>query len=194
TGDPVGAGIVANLARPGGNITGLSLLATELSAKRLELLKETLPKLVRVAILWNPNNASVALKFKETETAARMLNLQLQSLQLQRPADLESPIQAAVNARADALVTADDQLLSAQRVQIVSLAMRYRLPVASEFREFAAAGGLMDECRVLRVRPRRSATDGDNWIEQTLVTVDITGTWVGSVGTGNNHAEIRLEL
>src|SRR4029453_13638504 len=119
TGDPVGAGIVANLARPGGNITGLSLLATEISAKRLELLKETLPKLVRVAILWNPNNASVALKFKETETAARMLNLQLQSLQVQRPADLESAIQAAVNARADALVTADDQLLSAQRVQIV---------------------------------------------------------------------------
>src|SRR4030095_10705712 len=161
TGDPVGAGIVANLARPGGNITGLSLLATELSAKRLELLKETLPKLVRVAILWNPNNASVALKFKETETAARMLNLQLQSLQLQRPADLESPIQAAVNARADALVTADDQLLSAQRVQIVSLAMRYRLPMGSEFREFATAGGLMSYGPSLTDLSRRAAGYGD---------------------------------
>jgi putative ABC transport system substrate-binding protein len=158
TGDPVGAGIVANLARPGGNVTGLSLLATELSAKRLGLLKEALPRLARVAVLWNPNNASVTLKFKETETAARVLGLQLQSLQVQRPADLEGAFQAAAHARADALVTADDQLLSAQRVQIVSLAMRYRLPVASEFREFAAAGGLMSYGPSLTDLARRAAT------------------------------------
>ena len=81
TGDPVGAGIIASLARPGGNVTGLSLVATELSAKRLELLKEAVPGLTRVAMLWNPANASVSLKFKETAGAARLLGLQLQSLE-----------------------------------------------------------------------------------------------------------------
>ena len=84
TGDPVGAGVVASLARPGGNITGLSLLATELSAKRLELLKEILPGVARVAVLWNPNNASVSLKFKETAAAARVLGLHLQSLEVRQ--------------------------------------------------------------------------------------------------------------
>jgi ABC-type uncharacterized transport system substrate-binding protein len=157
TGDPVGAGIVANLARPGGNITGLSLLATELSAKRLELLKETLPKLARVAVLWNPSNASVVLKFKETEAAARVLGVQLQSLQVQRPSDLESAFQAASHARTDALVTADDQFLSSQRVQIVGLAMRHRLPMASEFREFAVAGGLISYGPSLTDLARRAA-------------------------------------
>ena len=141
-GDPVGAGIVGSLARPGGNITGLSLLATELSAKRLELLKEALPRLARVAVLWNPNNASVHLKFRETVSAARLLGLQLQSLEARVPGDLETQFQAAARARTDALITADDQFLSSQRVKIVSLAMHHRLPVASEFREFAEAGGL----------------------------------------------------
>jgi putative ABC transport system substrate-binding protein len=141
-GDPVGAGVVASLARPGGNITGLSLLATELSAKRLELLKEILPGLARVAVLWNPNNASVALKVKETTAAARVLGLQLHSLEARQASDLEGQFQAAARARADALVTADDQFLSSQRTAIAELAVRNRLPVASEFREFAEAGGL----------------------------------------------------
>ena len=88
-GDPVGAGVVASLARPGGNITGMSLFATELSAKRLELLKEILPGLARVGVLWNPNNASVVLKFKETSAAARVLGLQLQSLEARQVGDLE---------------------------------------------------------------------------------------------------------
>jgi putative ABC transport system substrate-binding protein len=133
---------VASLARPGGNITGLSLLATELSAKRLELLKEILPGLARVAVLWNPNNASVALKVKETTAAARVLGLQLHSLEARQASDLEGQFQAAARARADAMVTADDQFLSSQRTAIAELAVRNRLPVASEFREFAEAGGL----------------------------------------------------
>ena len=156
-GDPVGAGIVGSLARPGSNITGLSLLATELSAKRLELLKEALPRLARVAVLWNPNNASVHLKFRETVSAARLLSLQLQSLEARVPGDLETQFQAAARARTDALITADDQFLSSQRVKIVSLAMHHRLPVASEFREFAEAGGLCSYGPSLTDMARRTA-------------------------------------
>ena len=157
-GDPVGAGVVASLARPGGNITGLSLLATGLSAKRLELLKQALPRLARIAVLWNPNNASVHLKVRETTSAARLLGLQLQSLEARIPDDLETQFQAAARARADALVTADDQFLSSQRVKVVSLAMHHRLPIASEFREFAEAGGLCSYGPSLTDLARRTAT------------------------------------
>jgi putative ABC transport system substrate-binding protein len=158
TGDPVGAGLVASLARPGGNITGLSLLATELSAKRLELLKEVLPGLARVAVLWNPSNASVALKFKETAAAARVLDLHLQSLEVRQLPDLEPQIQTAVRGRADALLTCDDQFLSSQRVHLMGLAMRYRLPLVSEFREFAEAGALFSYGPSLNDLARRAAS------------------------------------
>jgi putative ABC transport system substrate-binding protein len=157
-GDPVGAGLVVSLSRPGGNITGLSLLATELSAKRLEILKVALPGLARVAILGNPTNASVQLKVKETASAARQLGLQLQSLEARVPSDLEPQIQTAARGRAEALVTADDQFLSSQRSQIVALAMRHRLPVASEFGEFAEAGSLCSYGPSLTDLPRRTAT------------------------------------
>ena len=157
-GDPVGAGIVASLARPGGNVTGLSLLATELSAKRLEILKASLPGLTRVAVLWNPANASVHLKVKETVSAARLLGLQRQSLEARVPGDLETQIKAAARARADALVTADDQFLSSQRVQVIGLAMQHRLPVVSEFREFVEAGALCSYGPSLTDLARRTAT------------------------------------
>ena len=157
-GDPIGAGVVASLARPGANITGLSLLATELSAKRLELLKQALPGLVRAAVLWNPSNASVHLKVKETTAAARLLGLQLQSLEAQVPGDLEVQFQAAARARAEAIVTADDQFLSSQRVKVMSLAMHHKLPVASEFREFAEAGALCSYGPSLNDLARRTAT------------------------------------
>ncbi len=156
-GDPVGAGVVASLARPGANITGLSLLATELSAKRLELLKEALPGLARVAVLWNPSNASVHLKVKETTAAARVLGLHLQSLEAKVPGDLDVQFQAAARARADAMVTADDQFLSSQRVKVMSLAMHHKLPVASEFREFAEAGALCSYGPSLNDLARRTA-------------------------------------
>jgi ABC-type uncharacterized transport system substrate-binding protein len=156
-GDPVGAGLVVSLSRPGGNITGLSLLATELSAKRLEILKVALPGLARVAIVGNPTNASVQLKVKETASAARQLGLQLQSLEARVPSDLEPQIQAAARGRAEALVTAHDQFLSSQRSQIVALAMRHRLPVASEFGEFAEAGSLCSYGPSLTDLARRTA-------------------------------------
>ena len=157
TGDPVGAGIVASLARPGGNVTGLSLVSTELSAKRLELLKETLPGLTRAALLWNPGNASVGLKAKETALAARVLGLQLQLLEARAPTDLEAQITAAARARADALITADDQFLSRERGKVAGLALAHRLPLMSEFREFAEAGGLCSYGPSLPDLARRAA-------------------------------------
>jgi putative tryptophan/tyrosine transport system substrate-binding protein len=157
-GDPVGSGIVASLARPGGNVTGVSLLATELSAKRLQILKEVLPALNRLAVLWNPANASVVLKFKETQAAARGFGLQVQSLEVRDGKNLEAQIRAAVQKRAEALFTADDQVLSSERTQIVGLAMRYRLPLASEFREFAEAGGLCSYGASLADSARRAAS------------------------------------
>jgi putative ABC transport system substrate-binding protein len=95
TGDPVGSGLVASLARPGGNVTGLSLMAPELAGKRLELLKEILPGIFRVAILWNAANPYSALVFKEAASAARALGLELQSLEIRAPADLDGALDAA---------------------------------------------------------------------------------------------------
>jgi putative ABC transport system substrate-binding protein len=160
-GDPMGAGLVTSLARPGGNITGLSLLATELSAKRLEIFKEVFPGLARVAVLMNPNNASVQLKVKETAAAARVLGLQLQTLEAKVPGDLEVLFQNAVRARADAVIIADDQFLSGLRAKIISLAMAHKLPVASEFREFPDAGALCSYGPSLTDQARRAATYTD---------------------------------
>ena len=142
-GDPVGSGIVASLARPGGHVTGLSLVAPELAAKRLELAKETLPGLARVAILWNPNNASVTLRFKETEAAAREMGLKLHSIEARQPGDFEKGLSAAVRAGAQALITTEDALMAGHRAEIIRLAIEHRLPVISGLRMFADAGGLL---------------------------------------------------
>jgi ABC-type uncharacterized transport system substrate-binding protein len=142
-GDAVGAGFVASLARPGGNVTGLTLVATEQSAKRLELLKEILPRLARVAVLWNSNNVGVRLQVKEVERAAPVLGIQLQSLPVSDAIDLEKALQAAAQAGAEALITIDDLLIIGHRVRIVDLAMRWRLPVMAEFKPLASAGALM---------------------------------------------------
>jgi ABC-type uncharacterized transport system substrate-binding protein len=142
-GDPVGAGVVASLARPGGNVTGLSLYATELSAKRVELLKEVLPKLTRVAVLWNPNNASVVLKFKEIEAAAKSLNIQVRSLPIREAGDIEKMLRPAELDRAEAVITTEDALQVTHRTSIVDLATQRKIPVASEFSVLARAGALM---------------------------------------------------
>jgi putative ABC transport system substrate-binding protein len=109
--DPVGSGFVASLARPGGNITGLSSLSPELSGKRLELLKETVPKLSRVAVLGNPGNTATAFNFKETEVAARALGLQIQSLEVRGPNDLDSAFSTMTRGRADALLPLGDSVI-----------------------------------------------------------------------------------
>jgi putative tryptophan/tyrosine transport system substrate-binding protein len=141
--DPVGAGFVASLARPGGNITGLTILAPELSGKRLELLKEAFPKVSRVTILSNPANASHVSILKETETAARTLGLSLQFVRVQRSNDLEVAFSSMVHERAGALVVLPDPFLASQREQIVDLAVKNHLPVMYDRKEYVDNGGLM---------------------------------------------------
>ena len=143
-GDAVGAGIITSLARPGGNVTGMTLIATEQSTKRLEFLKEVVPHLTRVAALWNGSNASHHLQVRAMEAAAQRLGMQVRSLPLQTSDDVEHHVSAAVQARSDALMTLDDQVLvQFNRTRIVDLAMRQRLPVMGEFRPFAEAGALL---------------------------------------------------
>jgi putative ABC transport system substrate-binding protein len=142
-GDAVGAGYVASLARPGGNITGLTLFATEQSAKRLQLIKDFSPGLARVAVLWNANASGHRLQWKEMEVSAPSLGILVQSLPIGRADELDASFQAAGQAEAQAVVTMDDPLIQSQRARIVALAMGRRLPVVAEFRPITEAGGLM---------------------------------------------------
>jgi putative ABC transport system substrate-binding protein len=142
-GDPVSAGFVASIARPGGNITGLSQFSEKLSGKRLELLKEVLPGVSRVAVLWNPTNPSNAPQIAYTGVVAQALGVQLQSQEVRGPQDLESAFQAATRGRAGALITLDDLFIYAHRMRIVELAAKRRLPGMYGWPTFAEAVGLM---------------------------------------------------
>jgi putative ABC transport system substrate-binding protein len=142
--DPVGSGFVASLARPGGNITGLSSLTPEISGKQLELLKEIVPRLSRVAVLWTsiePGNAQ-ALK-KETEGAALALALRLQYLEVQSSDDLESAFKAATRERSQALVVLRNPVLGPHRTRLLGLVAKSRLPVMFPRRDYVESGGLM---------------------------------------------------
>jgi ABC-type uncharacterized transport system substrate-binding protein len=143
SGDPVKMGLVESLARPGGNVTGLSLLTPELAPKRLELLKEAVPTLARVAVLWNAANPVKVLDWHETQAAASTLGLQLQSLEVRGPPDFDGAFDAATRDRADALVVLPDGLINSHRKQILDFAMASRLPGMYPYREFVDAGGLM---------------------------------------------------
>jgi putative ABC transport system substrate-binding protein len=139
--DPVGAGLVASLARPGGNITGLSSMTAELGEKRLELLKEAFPKLSRVAVLRDPRQPLMDLRL--TETAARALGLRLQVLEVRDINDLEAALAAAKQGRAGALMNLQSTFLFAHRARIVEAVAKARLPAMYHHREFVAVGGLM---------------------------------------------------
>jgi putative ABC transport system substrate-binding protein len=140
--DPVGLGLVASLARPGGNITGTSLMAPELGSKRLELLKETVPKISRVAVLWHPRGAG-RLEWQQTEAAARRLGVTLQSYEVRNADDVARALEAMTKKRPDAVIMFFDPLTSGYRVIISDFALKHRLPTIFGAREFAAAGGLM---------------------------------------------------
>lgn len=155
--DPVGSGVVVSLARPGGNVTGLSLLSPETSGKRLELLKNTLPHMSRVAVIMNSGNRMHPVFWKETQAAAQKLRLQLQSIQLQAAEGVDDAIQAAVNGRADALVVFDDPLLISHRARLVALATQRRLPMIAGLREFAETGGLLSYGASFLEQYRRTA-------------------------------------
>jgi putative ABC transport system substrate-binding protein len=139
--DPVESGLVASLARPGGNLTGLAFQNRELTAKRLELLKETLPALARVAVLGD--HASPANSFTEAEMAARVLQVQLQVLAIKGPADLAGALASAATGRAEALLVLASPFLFANRQTLVGLAARHRLPASYEAKTFVDIGGLM---------------------------------------------------
>ena len=142
-GDPVETGFVASLARPGDNITGLSTLSRELSGKRLELLKEIIPKLTRVAVLGNSTSPGNADTLKELEVAAQALKLQLQYLDVLSVNDIETAFRAAGKERADAVIVLSGSILTSQRRQIIDLAVKSRLPASYARPEFVESGGLM---------------------------------------------------
>jgi len=141
--DPVGTGLVASLARPGGNVTGLSILAKEVAGKRLELLKEVVPRASRVAVLWNAAYPGKALELRETQSAAQVLGVSLRPVEVRAPADLPAAFSAIVSAKPDALITFSDPLTNIHQTQIVEFAVRNRLPMISEVRLWADGGGLM---------------------------------------------------
>jgi putative tryptophan/tyrosine transport system substrate-binding protein len=141
--DPVTTGIVDSLARPGGNVTGLTRLTRELSGKRLELLKEAVPKVSRVGVL-DDASTDIGASFQDFEPAARALNIQLQSLEVRAPKpDLDGAFQAAAKGRVNALITVRTALLINYRKQIADLAIKNRLPSIQEGNDFVEAGGLM---------------------------------------------------
>jgi len=140
-GDAVALGLVESLARPGGNVTGLSSMS-ELVGKRLELLKEIVPKLSRVAVVWNPQSAVATLYWKEIQLPARQLGIELHSLEVRDPDDFDKAFEAATKARAGALFVIQDPLIVANLKRIVSLAAKSRLPSIYHLSEFADAGGL----------------------------------------------------
>ena len=141
--DPVTAGFVDSLARPGGNITGLTNIAAELSGKRLEILKETVPKLARVALMWEPKNAGSAQSWKESQVPAKELGLQLHSMEVSSADQLEAAFKEAVKARSGALAVTPMTLASNHRKEIVELAAKNRLPAMYYRDSFVDDGGLM---------------------------------------------------
>ena len=142
-GDPVGSGFVASLARPGGNITGFTEISEVLAGKRLELLKEAIPKLSRVAVLWNPRNPGNAQQWKESQLAARELGLQLHSMEVSSADKYEGAFKEVVKARSAALAVAQDSLAGSNLKLIADLAITNRLPAIYPRGDFVTSGGLM---------------------------------------------------
>jgi len=143
SGDPVLSGVVASLARPGGNVTGLSAIVVQVSGKRLELLREVIPGVSRIVGLFNMSNPNDALQWKEAEIAASSLKVQLQLHDVRKPGDFGRAFDAATKQRAGALVVGADALTWANRRSIVDLAAKNRLPAIYVAREFVDAGGLI---------------------------------------------------
>jgi putative ABC transport system substrate-binding protein len=141
--DPVGTGIVSSLARPGGNITGLSLIAPDLDGKRLELLKEAFPKVARAAFLWNPSGPRGNLPLTDMEAAAKALGLKLLSLEVRSLDDFEGAFARALKERAQALITTTGALINTQQRRVLDFAAKNRLPAIYHYSEFVEAGGLM---------------------------------------------------
>ena len=158
SGNPMATGYVASLARPGGNVTGLSAMDYELSGKRLELLTEALRKASRVAVLWNPGNGAMVLKMKEVQSAAQALRVELKSLEVRDPQDFDRVLAALPREHPHALLTLADPLTLFHRDLIIEIAAKSRVPAMFEDREFVEAGGLMSYGPSILDNYRRAAT------------------------------------
>ena len=158
-GDPVGLGLVASLARPGGNITGLTgTVDPEIAGKLLELLKETVPKVSRMAVLWNPTTPGNAFALREAESAARALRVELQLLEARSLNDFDSVFAAMTTKRAGALLVLGDVMFVTHRIRLANLAAKSRLPAIYGLREYVEAGGLMSYGAITSELFRRAAT------------------------------------
>jgi putative ABC transport system substrate-binding protein len=156
-GDPVKAGLVGSLARPGGNVTGLTLMQTELSGKRLELLKEVAPNIALVAVIWNPTDPPAAGMLRETEAAARTLGLKLHAIEARSSADLDTAFKAVAAVRPGAFFTLPGSLFLNNMTRIIEFASRRSLPGVFPTREFAETGGLLSYAPSLGASWRRAA-------------------------------------
>jgi putative ABC transport system substrate-binding protein len=141
--DTVGLGLVASLARPGGNLTGINFLNTELAAKRLELLRELLPAATRVAVLVNPTGTSAETTVRGVEAAARVMGLQIQVLSASTSREIDSAFATFVRERPDALFVSPEPFFRSRRVQLTHLATRHAVPATYALRDYVEAGGLM---------------------------------------------------
>lgn len=141
--DPVADGLVQSLGRPGGNVTGLTIISPELSGKRIELLKEAVPRISRLAVLWNPANPTHAEALRESQATAKTLGLQTVPVPVQTAADVDGAFATVARERATALFVLDDTILFIARQRISDLALRHRLPLVSGISGYADAGGLM---------------------------------------------------
>ena len=157
-GDPVGTGIVASLNRPGGNITGLTSISPELEGKRLELLREVVPKLSRVAVLWNPVSPFQVVAEKEVRAAAQVLRMNVLSLGVRTPEELKDALAAIARERPGALLVLADRLFLHNRARIMEFAAQNRLPGVHAYRELVEAGGLMSYGPSYAGMHRRAAT------------------------------------
>jgi putative tryptophan/tyrosine transport system substrate-binding protein len=142
SGDPIISGIVSSLARPGGNVTGMSALASDMASKRVELLKEVVPRASRVAVLWNPSFPAKVAELKDTEAAAKALGLGLRSIEVPIPAELDAAFASILRERPDALITFAESMTISHRDKIGNFALANRLPMITELREFTVVGGL----------------------------------------------------
>ena len=157
--DPVEAGVVASFARPGGNLTGVAFVSSETAGKRLQFLKEAVPSLTRVAVLWTPDHPDG--EYRNTEATARRLGIHIQSLEVRRPGDFDGAFQAAMRERAGALVVASSRFMNSNRPRVEEFASKQRIPLVTSWGPWARAGSLMSYGPDLNTLVRRAATHVD---------------------------------
>ena len=157
--DPVEAGVITSFARPGGNVTGVAFVSSETAGKRLQFLKEAMPSLTRVAVLWNPDHPDG--EYRNTEAAARQLGIQIQSLEVRRLADFDGAFEAATRARAEALMVISSRFMNFNRTRILEFTQKKQLPLVTGWGPWAHAGGFMSYGPDLDVLVRRATTHVD---------------------------------